>query len=61
MLSIENIYLNKHGTATAKQFIKFQKRQGQAVQTFISSDKGILTGLTSVQSKSGGIPLFKIY
>ena len=61
MLNIESVQLNKYKTSTAKQMVKFQKRQGQAVYSFTSTDRGIFSGFEALQKKAGGIPLFKIY
>lgn len=53
--------MNKRLTASAKEVVKYQLRQGQVPYLGISTDRGVLSGQETCTKRLGGIPLFKIY
>lgn len=59
--SVESVRASKRCTASARQIVKHQLRQGQVQYLSISTDRGIITGQEASAKKLGGIPLFKIY
>lgn len=59
--NIELMQCNKYKTSTVRQIIQFYRTQGQFVQCALSTDNGVISGLTALSIKKGGIPLFKIY
>lgn len=58
---LEKVRMNKKSTATSKQLIKQQMRQGQVPHVSISTDRGAISAREAVSKKIGGMPLFKIY
>ena len=53
--------MNKRMTASSKQLVKQNLREGQFPHLSVSTDEGIMSGREAARKKLGGMPLFKIY
>jgi len=59
--SLEGARINKRMTASSKQLLRQNLRQGQVPHLSISTDKGVMSSRSAASKKIGGIPLFYIY
>lgn len=59
--TLENVRMNRRMTASSKQIVKQNLREGQFPHLSVSTDKGIMSGREAARKNLGGMPLFRIY